>query len=96
MSQADAIIVNHIDPNKQAPIHVSSVTGNLGVLELLLLHGADLSRVDATGGTCLHSAVYGDNTDCLAYLLDNGGDVLIDEGNQKGNRPLHMCGQLNR
>ena len=27
----------------------------------------------------LHSAVYGNNTDCLAYLLDNGGDILLDE-----------------
>jgi ankyrin repeat protein len=40
--------------------------------------------------------VFGGATDCLAYLLDNGGDVLIDEPNLEGCTCLHLTAMHNR
>jgi len=62
--------------------HIQQMMGRLEILELLLVHGAELRLVDSKGGTCLHSAVFGGSTEALAYLLDNGADILIDEPDQ--------------
>lgn len=62
--------------------------GRLEILELLLMHGAEIRLVDSKGGTCLHSSVFGGSTEALAYLLDNGADVLIDEPDQVQHREV--------
>ena len=68
----------------------------MAILELLLLHGADMRLIDADGGTCLHAAVYGGQTEALAYLLDHGGDLLLDEPNRSGGTALHLSAELGR
>ena len=55
-SSADVVIVNHEDSNKEAPIHVCCRTGNLGILGLVVEHGANLGLVDRGGKTALHCA----------------------------------------
>jgi hypothetical protein len=52
----DVVIVNHADPNKDAPLHVASRIGNRRCLETLLEHGADHTLVDSKGRTPLHVA----------------------------------------
>jgi len=78
-SESDAIIVNHEDANKEAPIHVASRCGNSAVLELLVIHGANLHLVDFQGRTAVHCAAMGGHKQCLVFLLDAGGDELIEE-----------------
>jgi ankyrin len=95
-AQADAIIVNHVDPNKQTPLHASALLGRVDLCEVLLMHGADVTLVDNNGSTALHAAVFGGHARCLAYLLDHNGDVVIDEQNKEGNTALHLAAIHNR
>jgi len=95
-SKSDEIIVNHEDSNKEAPLHVACRCGNFDILELLLMHGAHLHSVDAEARTCLHCAAQGGHSLCLAYLLDVGGDALVEERDCHGNTCLHTavkCGE---
>ena len=56
-SGLDEVIVNHTDANGgEAPIHVASRCGSDQILNLLILHGANLGVVDGRGRTCLHLA----------------------------------------
>jgi hypothetical protein len=91
LSKADHIIVNHEDNAKEAPLHVASRCGNLEILELLMQHGANIFSVDACGRTCLHCAVQSGRKSCLQYLLQVGGDVIIEERNDQGLTSLHVA-----
>ena len=77
-SQSDVVIVNHEDFNKEAPIHVSSRCGNFPILEILVEHGANMYLEDKNGRTCLHCACMGGHKQCLSYLLDAGGDSMLE------------------
>ena len=90
-SQSDIIISNHADGNGEAPIHVASRCGNLGILELLVLHGANIRLLDSAGRTSLHCAAQGTHPDCLRYLLDVGGDSLVEERDDRGRTCLHVA-----
>jgi len=92
-SKADQVIVNHEDPNKEAPLHVSCRYGNTEIVELLLMHGANLSLVDGNGWTCLHSVCKGGHAETLAFLLDAGADVFLEEKDSGWNRPLHIAAE---
>ncbi|GMI02336.1 hypothetical protein TrVE_jg14155 [Triparma verrucosa] len=90
-SQSDLVIVNHEDFNKEAPIHVASRCGNFPVLELLVEHGANMYLVDKNGRTCLHCACMGGHKQCLSYLLDAGGDAILEERDHAGRTCLHLA-----
>lgn len=90
-SMSDAVVANHKDPNREAPLHVASRRGFIGIVEALLHHGADSRLVDKEGNTALHGAAGAGHKDALASLLDAGGDALIEETNASGNRPLHLA-----
>ena len=95
-SRSDEVIVNHEDANKEAPIHVSSRCGNLPVLELLIEHGANLHLVDSQGRTCLHCACLNGHRNCLGYILDAGGDLLLEERDRHGRTCLHLAVKGNK
>mmetsp|Transcript_53338 Transcript_53338/g.79704 ORF Transcript_53338/g.79704 Transcript_53338/m.79704 type:complete len:1448 (-) Transcript_53338:1919-6262(-) len=96
-SGSDAIIVNHEDPNGEAPIHVASRCGCLSVLELLVTHGANVSLVDHRGWTALHCAAGGGHDECLGYLLGAaGGDALVEQQDDRGDTSLHVAVRANR
>ena len=38
----DTVIVNHADPNKDAPLHVAARSGDTQTMEVLLRHGGQL------------------------------------------------------
>ena len=95
MSDADYIIANHEDSAKEAPLHVASRCGNLDILELLLKHGANIYAVDAKGRTCLHCAVQSGHSTCLRFLLQIGGDQIIEERDQRGLNCLHIAVKQN-
>ncbi|KAG1693673.1 hypothetical protein DVH05_023075 [Phytophthora capsici] len=90
-SDMDSEIVNHIDPNNDAPLHVAARHGDLACLQLLLHHGADICVVEEFGRTPLHSAVNNGNLDCVAYLLDVGGDSVLNSGDHDGDTALHYA-----
>jgi hypothetical protein len=90
------VIVNHEDSNREAPIHVASRTGNLNILRTLVSHGANMHLVDSAGRSCLHCAAMGGHTPCLAYLLDAGGDALIEERDHHGRTALHLAVKANK
>ncbi|RLN89079.1 hypothetical protein BBJ28_00004891 [Nothophytophthora sp. Chile5] len=90
-SDMDSEIVNHIDPNNDAPLHVAASHGDLACLQLLLHHGADICVVEEFGRTPLHCAVANGNHDCVAYLLDVGGDSVLNSGDHEGDTALHYA-----
>ncbi|KAG2846193.1 hypothetical protein PC112_g1537 [Phytophthora cactorum] len=90
-SDMDTEIVNHIDPNNDAPLHVAACHGDLACLQLLLHHGADICVVEEFGRTPLHCAVANGNLDCVAYLLDVGGDSVLNSGDHDGDTALHYA-----
>ncbi|KAI9994864.1 hypothetical protein PInf_011702 [Phytophthora infestans] len=90
-SDMDTEIVNHIDPNNDAPLHVAARHGDLACLQLLLHHGADICVVEEFGRTPLHCAVANGNLDCVAYLLDVGGDSVLNSGDHDGDTALHYA-----
>ena len=95
-SGSDKIIVNHEDENKEAPIHVTARSGDFAILELIVFYGADIGLVDGQSRTCLHCAVLGGSKRCLAYLLDIGGDNLVEERDINGFTCLHLSVKLNQ
>ena len=95
-SGSDSIIVNHEDSNKEAPLHVSSRCGSQDILRLLVKHGADLRILDSQNRTCLHHVCQGGHVDCLKFILDNGGDILMEERDINGFTCLHASVKANR
>eukprot|EP00948_MAST-09A_sp_MAST-9A-sp1_P001105 g1105.t1 len=87
----DVVIVNHADEEKNAPLHVSARSGDVVCVELLLMHGADYSLVDAEGRTALHLASMFGHMSCAALLLECGSDELLEIGDHHGNTPLHVA-----
>lgn len=90
-SDMDSEIVNHIDSNNDAPLHVAARHGDLACLQLLLHHGADICVVEEFGRTPLHCAVAHGHLDCVAYLLDVGGDSVLNAGDHDGDTALHYA-----
>ena len=102
VSGADSIIANHetlsvMDPTRrEAPIHTAARVGNLEIVELLVLHGANLGLVDSSGRTSLHCAAAAGHSAILKLLLDFGGDVFVEQMNDGGMSCLHLAIQNNR
>lgn len=90
-SDMDSEIVNHIDPQNDAPLHVAARHGDLSCLQRLLHHGADICVVEEFGRTPLHCAVANGSLDCVAYLLDVGGDSVLNAGDHDGDTALHYA-----
>ena len=61
--------------------------GNIGLFEILLRLGADLSARADDGSTALHCAVKTGQIDMITFLLRHGAP--IDASNQKARSPLH-------
>ena len=92
-SKADSIICNLKDPKGSTPLHVACSLGNVELVELLVSHGAELSRKDAQGRTPLHVCAATGQQPCLAFLLDHGADEVMEERDQHGNTALHHAAQ---
>jgi ankyrin repeat protein len=54
------------------PIHIAAENGNLTAVQFLVDHGVDISRLDSSGNTALHYAIYGKQVDCKAQSLKPG------------------------
>ena len=81
------VIVNQESGDGTFPIHTAARQGNVAVLQLLLLHGADGNVLDAASQTPLHVAADVGHCDCVACLLqhdDDGGGGGGGEGKGVG------------
>ena len=96
LSEVDHVIVNHADGNQEAPLHIASRCGNPNMVELLINHGADVTLVDSNGRTSLHCACSGlHGGSSLRYLLQTGGDDILEEKDDYGSTPLHIAVKQN-
>jgi ankyrin repeat protein len=70
------------------PLHSSVRGSQIGVVKLLLMHGADINSRDADNSTPLHIALQKQHLDIAKWLLNNGADV--NSKGASGFTPLHL------
>jgi len=75
------------------PLHWAAVQGHWGIVETLVLGGADVNALGWDGGTPLHLAAHHDRPDMIRFLLDEGADLTIR--NRWGRTPLHVAARRN-
>jgi hypothetical protein len=87
-SRAPALV--HVcDEDGYTPLHRAAYNGRLGVLRVLLAHGADVAARTAEGWTALHSAARWGQAAAAELLLAHGADpAAVSNG---GATPLHLA-----
>jgi len=79
--------------DKETPLHLAVLTGNAEITSVLLSFGAQSSVKDSNGNTALHLAVLHGNLDCVKAILNinNIKSLPLDDFNDEGYSPLHLC-----
>jgi len=75
-------------PTLNTPLFVAAHQGHEGILQILLLHGADTAATDCYGWTPLHRAANRGREAVLNLLIAHGADVSAE--NNGGETPL-LC-----
>lgn len=88
------VTVDARDHFRSSAVHLAAAYGHAHVVELLILHGADICCVDAMQQTPLHAAAAGGSGESLRVLLGAGGDVMARDN--AGRTPLHVAATLGR
>lgn len=71
------------------PFHEATYKGHFEIVEILILHRADLIAKNKEGRTPLHLAVKYKHTNILKILLFHGADVNVSSND--GKTPLHLA-----
>lgn len=66
---------NELNSDQSKPFHLALKNGSLGMVKLLLNHGADVTKVDSKGLTSLHLAARNLQTDVIEFILEYGLDT---------------------
>lgn len=74
--------------------HLAAARGHTHVVQLLVLHGADVSCVNGLQQTPLHAAAAGGSSETVRLLLGAGGDVMARDS--AGRAPLHVAASSGR
>jgi ankyrin repeat protein/tRNA A-37 threonylcarbamoyl transferase component Bud32 len=85
-----ANLVLQYSGTRQTPLHLAAKHGRVAVCRFLLEKGADVNIQDEAGWTCLHSACYSGNIECLSLLLQQ--EALLPYYNARNldqTTPLH-------
>jgi ankyrin repeat protein len=74
----NGVSVNSYDNDRCTPLHCAASTGNAGMVQLLVQHGAVLDEGDLkTGHTPLHCAAVRDHINVIQVLLEAGANINI-------------------
>ncbi|KOM45442.1 hypothetical protein LR48_Vigan06g074800 [Vigna angularis] len=75
------------------PLHLAAEGGHIGVMDVLLEHGADIDArtKGACGWTPLHIAAKERRRDAVKFLIENGAFLPPDINDCRFNPPLHYC-----
>jgi len=88
--KADPKLVGARDKDGSTPLHCGTWKGHLGVVSVLLDHGADVNahnQNDHWGTTPLHAAAHANQAAIAELLIERGADVNATDMNDK--TPLH-------
>lgn len=81
-------MANQVDPAfGLTPLGWASLTGNTGMITLLLDRGAEIGAANGAGSTPIHQAAYFGNTPAVRLLLERGADPSVrDKAGQTASR----------
>jgi ankyrin repeat protein len=88
------ILLRTINPNSQdhhlcTPLHLAARSGHIVIIELLLLHNANIHAQNQNDNTPIHSAAYGNQPEAILCLLKYGANKFAK--NKDGDTPLHSA-----
>ena len=64
----------------QTPVPDAAERGDLAAVRALIAEGADVTAVQGDGATALHWAVYREQPELVALLIEAGADVEAEGG----------------
>jgi len=82
--------LNSPDQNRRTPLHLALESGHINIARHLIDQGADINLKDTDRATPLHNAAYLGNLEVVDLLLKKGA-TSINEGNYRGQKPLHLA-----
>lgn len=88
------MIENGVNVNVQlqdgtTPLHLSSLSGKLGIIKALILNGANINAQDKTKETPIHVAVRRGFPNVVRTLAENHAD--LDITNERGMTPRELA-----
>lgn len=85
--------VDELDEDGLTALQRSCFIGNLKLVQLLVMHGANLHIQDREGWSVLHASAVAGNYSILRYLVCMGADVTVT--NDFGQLPIDLASNLN-
>ena len=82
--------LNSPDQNQKTPLLLSLESGHIDIARYLIEQGADINLKDKDKASPLHNAAYLGNLEIVDLLLKKGV-ASLDEGNYRGQTPLHLA-----
>jgi ankyrin repeat protein len=82
--------LNSPDQNQKTPLHLALESGHIDIARYLIEKGADINLKDKDKAAPLHNAAYLGNLEIVDLLL-NKGAAALNEGNFRGQTPLHFA-----
>lgn len=79
----------------QTPLHFAASLNHLGIVEMLIDHGATVDATTSLGYTPMHAAASSGNWKVVEILLRHGARINVAAA-EKGLTPLHMASEHGR
>jgi ankyrin repeat protein len=93
LAEKDASLVNSTDIAGNTPLHLAAKTGSLGMIELLLLKGADINAKNIQSNSPLLEAIIAEKDDAAKLLIIKGVDF---QRPPRGLSPLFQSARRNQ
>ncbi len=91
--EKDASLVNSTDIAGNTPLHLAAKTGSLGMIEMLLLEGADINAKNIQSNSPLLEAIIAEKDDAAKLLIIKGADF---QRPVRGLSPLFQSARRNQ